>query len=143
MKYVEGFRPMKEIIVAPQKRALYFGCSAANRPGHYVHEGRRVIWDPPPGCPWDLGLMDGGLLRNGKRPDVDDGKVFWTAGGAKSFWYAFFWWDNSGDKRSASNSGIYVEGFGWPAQAEAFEYGCAQYPEVVARQRVPLVLQGR
>ncbi|MCR6734432.1 MAG: hypothetical protein NVV83_10290 [Afipia sp.] len=86
--------------------------------------------------------MDGGLLKNGKHPDVDDGKVFWTCGGARSFWYAFFWWDNSGDKRRASNSGLYVDGFGWPDQSsEAFEYGCSQYPEVVARQRVPLALQ--
>lgn len=130
------------IIVAPQKRALYFGCRGANSPGHYLQEGSRSIYEPPPGCPWGLGLMGGGLLTNGKRPDVVDGKVFWTVGGAKSFWYAFYWWDRSGDRRGASNSGLYVEGFGWPDQSrEAFEYGCAQYPEVIARQRMPLVLQ--
>lgn len=131
------------IVVAETKRALYFGCRGANQPAHYLQEGRRTLWSPPPGCPWHLGLMDGGLLKNGERPDIDDGKVFWTCGGKASFWYAFFWWDNSGDKRAGSNSSFYVEGFGWPQQAEAFEYGCSQYPEVIARQRVPLALQER
>lgn len=132
---------MKPIIIAPQKRALYFGCRGARSPGHFLQEGRRSIYSPPESCPWGLGLMDSGLLKNGKRPDVEDGKVFWTCGGAHSFWYAFYWWDNSGDDRNGSNSGLYVEGFGWPAPVEAFEYGCAQYPEVIARQHVPLVLQ--
>jgi hypothetical protein len=131
------------IIVAEKKRALYFGCRGANQAGHYLQEGRDVIWDPPPGCPWTLGHMDSGLLKNGKRRDVDDGRVFWTCGGKDSFWYAFYWWDNSGDKRPGSNSGFYVEGFGWPEVQEAFDYACAQYPEVIARQRVPLNLQER
>lgn len=147
---------MKEIIIAPEKRALYFGCLGGL--GHFLHDirGRHVFEYRDSGevvyrstdrativetLPWNIGHMDGGLLKNGKRRDVEDGKVFWTCGGARSFWYAFYWWDNSVDHRGASNSGIYVEGFGWPAPVEAFEYGCAQYPEVIARQRFPLVLQ--
>lgn len=86
--------------------------------------------------------MDGGLLKNGKRRDVYDGKVFWTCGGLE-FWYAFFWWDNSVDRRGASNSGFYVRGFGWPEATAAFEYACEQFPQVVGRQRQPLVLQDR
>jgi len=132
---------MKPIVIAPQKRVLYFGCRGPREPGHYLQEGRRTLYDPPLECPWTLDLMDGGLLKNGRRPDIEDGKVFWTCGGANSFWYAFYWWDNSGDRRPGSNSGLYVEGFGWPAPVAAFEYGVAQYPEVVARQRFPLVLQ--
>lgn len=130
------------------KRALYFGCR--DTPGHYLQEGRRTIYNVPPGCPWTLGLMDGGLLNNGKRRDVYDGKVWWTCGGRDDFWYAFYWWDNSIDRRGASNSGFYVLGFKpetlTPETARenavlAFEHACAAYPWVIARQRQPLTLQ--
>ncbi len=84
--------------------------------------------------------MDAGLLKNGKRPDVCDGKVFWTCGGT-TLWYAFFWWDRSVDRRGACNSGFYVRGFGWPEAQAAFDYACAEFPNVVARQRHPLILQ--
>lgn len=132
------------------KRALYFGCRGPNEPGHYVQEGRVSIYDPPAGCPWTLGLMDGGLLKNGRHRDVEDGKVWWTCGARDDFWYAFFWWDNSGDKRGASNSGFYVRGFKpellTPETARenaklAFDHACEAYPWVIARQRYPLVLQ--
>ncbi len=93
------------------KRALYFGCRAAGEPGHYLQEGRKTIFEPPAECCWSLALMDGGLLKNGKRAGVEDGQVWWTCGGRCGLWYAFFWWDNSGDGRSGSNSGFYVGGF--------------------------------
>ena len=70
-----------------------------------------------------------------------DGRVYWTAGGNKAFWYAFYWWDRSVDKRGASNSGFYVRGFGWPEAQAAFDYALSQFPHVVARQKYPLVLQ--
>ena len=133
-----------------EPRVLYFGCRGSNEPGHYLQEGRRTIWNVPPECHWTLGLMDNGLLKNGCHPDVDDGKVWWTCGGRFDLWYAFVWWDNSGDKRSGSNSGFYVAGFGpenlTPVSARenaklAFDYACAVYPEVIKRQRQPLVLQ--
>jgi hypothetical protein len=84
--------------------------------------------------------MDTGLLKNGKHADSPDGRVWWTCGGL-TFWYAFFWWDRSVDTRGACNSGFYVRGFGWPEAQEAFDYACAAYPQVVARQKHPLVLQ--
>lgn len=130
------------------KRALYFGCRDVC--GHYLQEGHKTIWDPPAGCPWTLGHMDGGLLGNGKHADVYDGKVWWTCGGRSDFWYAFFWWDNSVDRRGASNSGFYVLGFKpeiiSPETARAnsvlaFRYACEAYPWVVERQRQPLCLQ--
>jgi hypothetical protein len=124
------------------KLALYFGC--LHDVGHYLHVcGKGKTLDPQrdlPSIPWSIGLMDGGLLRNGKRADVYDGKVYWTCGGL-AFWYAFFWWDRSIDSRGASNSGFYVRGFGWPEAQEAFDFACQQYPQVVARQKHPLVLQ--
>lgn len=138
------------IAIADTRRALYFGCRGANEPGHYLQQGRKTIWDPPADCPWTLGLMDGGLLKNGRQPDVSDGKVWWTCGGRLNFWYAFIWWDNSGDKRGASNSGFYVAGFGpellTPETARenaklAFAYACEAYPQVIGRQHQPLVLQ--
>ncbi|RUX60150.1 hypothetical protein [Mesorhizobium sp. M7A.F.Ca.CA.002.12.1.1] len=124
------------------KLALYFGCW--DRAGHYLHRpGGRTIYDAQreaPGFPWSDGLMDTGLLKNGQRPDVYDGKVFWTCGGL-SFWYAFYWWDHSVDRRGGSNSGFYVRGFGWPEAPLAFDYACSQFPQVVARQKHSLVLQ--
>ena len=127
---------------AAGKKALYFGCW--QRPGHYLHRvGGATVYDPRetlPGFPWTMGLLDGGLLKNGGRSDVYDGRVFWTCGGS-SFWYAFFWWDNSVDRRRGSNAGLYVRGFGWPEAQAAFDYACGQFPGIVARQRQPLVLQ--
>ena len=91
-------------------------------------------------CPWKEGLMDGGLLSNGKRADVVDGRVFWTCGGAP-LWFAFFWWDRSGDRRSNSNSGFYVRGFAFEERQAAFDYARTMFPTVIARQRFQLVLQ--
>lgn len=133
------------------KRALYFGCGP-NDKGHYLHEGRSHVRAKPLECCWSVGLMDTGLLRNGKHPDVYDGKVWWTCGGRtrEALWYAFFWWDNSMDKRGASNAGFYVGGFApevlTPETSRAnaipaFAYACEQYPWVISRQRQPLVLQ--
>jgi hypothetical protein len=123
------------------KLALYFGCW--DQPGHFLRQPNgRTLWDKTATLqiPWNDGLMDGGLLKNGKRADVPDGRVWWTCGGL-TFWYAFYWWDRSGDKRGASNSGFYVRGFGWPEVQEAFDYACSVFPNVVSRQKYPLVLQ--
>lgn len=122
------------------RHALYFGCF--NSIGHFLREmdgshAKREAYD----LPWGLGLMDAGLLKNGKRPDVVDGKVFWTCGGARSFWYAFYWWDRSIDSRPGSNSGFYVRGFGWPEIEPAFAYACEKFPRIVARQKPPLEIQ--
>jgi hypothetical protein len=124
------------------KHALYFGCW--NTTGHYLHhpDGRTLssARHEVDGFPWSDHHIDTGLLKNGKREDVCDGRVFWTCGG-KVFWYAFYWWDRSVDRRSGSNSGFYVRGFGWPEAQAAFDYACTQFPKVVARQKHPLVLQ--
>ena len=129
---------------AAGKMALYWGCWA--RVGHYLHKTNGgTIWNPQgevSGLPWSEALLDGGLLKNGKHQDIYDGKVFWTCGGSP-FWYAFFWWDNSVDRRRASNSGLYVRGFGWPEAQAAFDYACAEFPRVVARQKHILVLQDK
>jgi hypothetical protein len=84
--------------------------------------------------------MDTGLLKNGEHPDIYDGKVFWTCGGTP-LWLAFVWWDRSVDRRSACNSGFYVQGFDHKHAADALEYAGTVFPEVIARQRQPLVLQ--
>lgn len=122
------------------RMALYFGCW--NQAGHYLHGvgGRSIYGDRPADLPWDVGMMDATLLRNGKVPDLPNGKVYWTCGGKDAFWYAFYWWDRSVDRRGACNSGLYVRGFGWPETKAAFEYACSQFPNVVERQKFPLVL---
>jgi hypothetical protein len=103
------------------------------------------------GVPWTIALMDGGLLKNGSVPDQPDGRVFSTCGGPdkNDLWFAFYWWDRSGDSRSASNSGFYVRGFGAHVDEsnigyrsrKAFEFACAEWPEVVSRQHYPLTLK--
>lgn len=126
------------------KVALYFGCW--ERAGHFLHDvnGHHVWGDrEPDDLPWDDRLMDGGLLKNGKVPDNPDGRVYWTCGGDKALWYAFYWWDRSVDTRGACNSGFYVRGFGWPEVEKAFDYACAQFPSVVKRQKYPLILQNK
>lgn len=127
-------------------RAFYFGC--IDLVGHYFHSrsnGRDGLYaseicalagDNFPQA-WAQ-LMDGGLLTNGKRSDVYDGKVF--AVPANGQWTAFVWWDNSVDKRGASNSGFYVHGFEWERRQEALEFAMKEWPEVVHRQRHPLHL---
>lgn len=136
------------------KLALYFGCWGKQK-GHYLFDTQgRSLYDSerykisqyirpkPKDLPWNHSLMDTGLLKNGKVPDMPTGKVFWTCGGDKAFWYAFYWWDRSVDSRPNSNSGFYVRGFGWPDPQEAFDYARGQFPSVVSRQLAfPLVLQ--
>lgn len=123
------------------KLALYFGCW--ERAGHYLRSARETISWPEdvPGLPWTLSDMDGGLLTNGGHADEYDGKVFWTAGGRPTLWLAFVWWDNSIDRRTASNSGFYVRGFGIDERQAAFDYAASVFPKVVERQRQPLILQ--
>ena len=133
-----------------EKRALYFGCRGAREPGHFLQEGSKTLWVTPSEIEfWDH-LMDGGLLKNGKRDDVPDGRVWWTCGGKLGLWYAFYWWDRSGDRRSSSNSGFYVSGFGpdviTPESTRsnalpAFQFACQSYPRVIERQHHLLVLQ--
>ena len=70
-----------------EKKALYFGCG--KQLGHFLHDKNgRTVYNRPEGFPsiWFNDLMDSGLLKNGKRPDVYDGKVFWTGGGCPHFW---------------------------------------------------------
>lgn len=132
------------------KRALYFGY--LDGAGHFLHGLRSRYGEPQKECPsfpWGLEHLDTGLLKNGKIPDTPDGRVHWTplmgactgpAGAETRLWHAFFWWDRSGDKRSNSNSGFYVEGFALEQRDEAFAFACAEWPEVVTRQHHPLVL---
>jgi hypothetical protein len=128
-----------------ERAAFYFGC--LDRAGHYFHASdRKWTLEPTelaPNIPWTIGLMDTGLLKNGRRPDVCDGKVFWTLGwGPKPIlWHAFAWWDRSVDSRPNSNSGFYVRGFEAQQHHEAFAFAGEVFPQVVARQRHPLVLQ--
>lgn len=122
------------------KKAFYFGCW--KNPGHFLYDtSGRVIYDKPHDLPWNECIMDGQLLNNGKVPDVPTGEVFWTCGGKEFFWFAFYWWDRSVDKRWACNSGFYVRGFSMYEVKTAFSYACQCFPHIVSRQHYPLVLQ--
>lgn len=123
--------------------ALYFGYGTG---GHFLFNADRThsTLTPKldyPGFPWEIGHLDGGLLQNNGAPDEPDGRVYWTCG-RPDLWYAFYWWDRSGDKRPASNSGFYVRGFSLhkPQVQEAFDFACSVWPAVVQRQRFPLQL---
>jgi hypothetical protein len=125
------------------RRAFYSGC--LDVVGHYFWLTRRqsllypgeIMRAVPDFIPSWAEIWDGGLLKNGKRPDVYDGNVY--AVPAKG-WLAFAWWDNSIDRRGASNSGFYVAGFEWKQREAALAFAMMQWPEVVARQRQPLAL---
>lgn len=129
------------IEVAPRKLSLYFGYVRGS--GHFLCDQRGAIYDAAkryPSFPWTDQLLDTGLLKNRKVPDSPDGRVHWVCGGTP-LWLAFVWWDRSGDARGDSNSGFYVQGFSHLELREAFDFACSQWPEVVARQRYPLILQ--
>ena len=131
------------MIDSPKKLALYFGC--LEKTGHYLHgpsglcsiDAKRDV----PGIPWGIDIMDGKLLKNGKHEDDDTGRVFWTCAGKSELWFAFFWWDNSVDQRTGSNSGFYVRGFEFCDLKDAFQFACESWPSVVSRQRNKLELQ--
>jgi hypothetical protein len=135
------FNRAKAMTDNAKQAAYYFGCMG--QPGHYMHmpNGSRARYDSIEGMPWNLRLWDGTLLHNGRIPDQETGKVYFTCGGITDNWFAFFWWDNSVDNRPGSNSGFYVSGFGQDEQQAAFDFACQQWPKVVKRQRHPLSLQ--
>lgn len=126
-------------------RALYFGCLDG---GHFLHSDgpeHRTL-EPKetyPGFPWEIQHLDVGLLKNGRIPDSPNGEVHWTCGGKANLWFAFYWWDRSGDKRPGSNSGLYVRGFDHGEHADAFLYACAKWAAVIRRQQHPLRLVTR
>lgn len=135
--------------------ALCWG--AVERDGHFMYglPGRRITLQPDhdmAGFPWTGQLCDTGLLINTKVPDRPDGRVWWTLArtAIDVRWYAFYWWDRSGDKRPNSNAGFYVrmldsredEPFG-PEATLAFEYAKSVWPKVVARQKYALRLTTR
>lgn len=125
-----------------RKEAYYFGCITKGKAsGHYLYNvNGNSIRDPRShGLAWSLDMMDGGLLKNGKHPDIYDGKVFCVPATEKRI--AFFWWDRSGDPRGASNSGFYVKGFDWNDRQSAFNFACKKFPQVEERQKHPLTLQ--
>lgn len=117
------------------KLVLYFGFGDG---GHFLRSHtHRSSLDPKedhPGIPWDIGLMDTGLLKNMKVPDQPNGRVYWVHGGRPDFWHAFVWWDRSGDSRPGSNSGFYVCGFPIHYERGAFAFACAEWPEIIGRQ---------
>lgn len=119
-------------------KAYYFGCVGAK--GHCLYDEQyRSVDERAVKIPWRIDLMDTTLLKNGKHPDVIDGKVFWTC--TKENWFAFFWWDRSGDSRPNSNSGFYIQGFKFEQKVEAFEAASKRFHLIIERQPFPLVLQ--
>lgn len=127
-----------------EKRAFYSG--TLRETGHYfwLSEHKCVLYDCdileaiPNFIPAWAKIWDGGLLQNSQTPDIYNGTVI--AVPAKGPWIAFAWWDRSIDSRGASNSGFYVSGFEWADRAEAFKFAMEKWPDVVERQKHPLVL---
>lgn len=120
-------------------KAFYFGYVEGY--GHGLCDKNGRVRSSVIEVPWTIGNMDTGLLKNGKHPDIEDGKVFWTCAKGEPLWFAFVWWDRSGDKRPNSNSGFYVQGFDFSERDKAFHYACHTFPAVIARQKHALVLQ--
>lgn len=128
------------IEIATSKISLYFGFVEGYGHGLCLNDRHRVDPSDVPGFPWGYELLDAGLLRNRKVPDDPNGVVHWVGGG-RPFWLGFFWWDRSGDKRGASNSGFYVQGFSHHELQPALDYARQAWPRVTARQLFPLTLQ--
>lgn len=128
------------IVIAEKKCALYFGFVEGHGHGLCVDRQHRRSPSEIDGFPWGYDLLDAGLLNNRQVPDRTDGRVHWVAGGTP-LWVGFFWWDRSGDRRSNSNSGFYVQGFSHHELQAALDYACGQWSDVVKRQLHPLVLQ--
>ena len=126
--------------------AVYFGYIENH--GHGLRTSNLPYWKRPdpkeivPRFHWEYKHLDCGLLRNGNHQDIYDGKVFWTV---STEWYAFMWWDRSGDNRGASNSGLYLHGLETSADPAMVKAAWAAvqtfFPDVIKRQTVPLVLQ--
>lgn len=130
-------KPAQQRMAAPHDAvALYFGFGYGG--GHHLSQPDTggVPWSA---LPWKTGMIDAGLLSERGVPDRPDGRVHWTfATKDAACWHGFFWWDRSGDSRPNSNSGFYVRGFS--LARDAFDFACAAWPKVVARQLHPLVL---
>jgi hypothetical protein len=120
------------------RKAFYFGCIDS---GHFLYDRDLItVREGQEYIPWATWLLDTGLLKNAKVPDVENGDVRWTT--ARGGWHVFSWWDRSGDKRPNSCSCFVVRGFDYTDHAsarvaaqEAFLYACAQFPLILARQR--------
>lgn len=128
--------------------SYYFGCREARNLGHFLHsDGMKTLYDTRAinEFPWTMRLLDGGFLHNGNHKDVYDGRVFWTVAEDRrspdTAWFAFFWWDNSGDSRGGSNSGIYVRGFDWRQVEDAWLFAVNHWPQVIDRQKHVLILE--
>lgn len=122
------------------KEVFYFGYKT--RGHHLYHENAQMrIVDclNVRGFPWD-DIIDAGLLEAWNVADRPDGRVHWIQD-EKSLWYAFCWWDRSGDTRPNSNSGFYVKGFNKGERTPAFIHACSKFPEIVSRQKFNLKLQ--
>lgn len=127
--------------------ALYFGADKFDQGGHYLRDtSMRVIernMHKITGLPWSTAIMDTCLLKNGQIHDEVTGRVYWTHGGTRVDWFAFFWWDRSADSRPNSNSGFYVRGFDYHQLEEAWRFACHCFPRVIERQTIPLTLVSR
>jgi hypothetical protein len=117
---------------------LYFG-KLEHSSGHRLWVGDSGPRNP---TPWREEFMDSGILTNAKIKDEVTGNVYWTSAGPISMpqWFAFVWWDRSGDKRPGSNSGLYIRGATLGNATQAFEYACQRWKRVVTRQQFPLIL---
>ena len=131
------------------KLALYFGVLRFGVRGHILRarDGRNTLHPQRryPGFPWDIGELDGGLLRRARVPNVPDGRLWWTCVGElrKSAWHAFCWWDGSGSSVARGNSGFYVGGFAREDRDAALAFAYRTWPEIVERQLFDLVPSAR
>ncbi|OHD23867.1 MAG: hypothetical protein A2Y38_17410 [Spirochaetes bacterium GWB1_59_5] len=127
------------------KQAFYFGWTAPHT-GHFLRatDGRSTLYPQAFGLPWSIGMLDGGLLKKSGEPERVTGRVRSMPTKAPysdaPVWWAFYWWDRSGDSRPASNSGFYVVGFSFEEQLAALSFAYAEWPDVVLRQKHTLVL---
>jgi hypothetical protein len=121
------------------REAFYFG--ARRCIVHQLHQENTrgpVNARDVAGLPWTVYDLDAGLLESWGQKECNDGRVHWTYADG---WFAFCWWDRTGDTRAESNSGLYVKGFSEGERIQAFQYVCDKFPDIISRQGKNLTLQ--
>ena len=122
--------------------AHYFGC--LGELGHYWHNknGCKRSLEISARLPAAFKRIDGGFCPGAVRGDLYARSCPEVEGEAALHhvegWTVLAWWDRSVDRRGACNSAIVARGT--HDFTTMMEIGKAQYPEVLDRQRKPIIL---
>lgn len=115
-------------------------CMALRRQNH----NGRIEDDPYRYVPWAYSV-DGGLAPQGARLHVEGQGAFAQSGRflgtpEEEWWSAVSWWDNSVDRRPASNATFVIDQR--VSAAVLLDAALAKFPEVLARMKYVVEIPG-